>query len=752
MAPDVVAATTLVGGRTESLILSLSFGRAVAALALISLVQTAADAPKAEAQPNTTQGPAADTTTPTGPVSDSGAPAPASDTAPLATPAAPAVTFPAVVQTAGLTDADRSALASALSAAKRGDGSGAQAAAAQISDPTARKLALWATIDFTGEQLSFLQLDQARRDLANWPRAARRQQAAEKVIETSGQGPAAVIAWFGDTEPVSPQGAMALAAAEQLSGKSAAAKDLIRRWWRNREFDADQQRIVLTRFGDLLTQDDHIKRVDTLLYGPQGQALRDMLPLVPADDQALAQARMALRADSSRAAKLVADLPASVADDPGLAVERARFLHNRGLDLDALSLVSHFPLDAPNEAAASRTWTVRRQMINAALRVGDYKLAFQAAAHTGLTMGEDFTAAEFYAGWIALAKLHDPVTADQYFGEIQRVGLSPITQARALYWRGRAADALGEDDVAGAFYRAGGRYTTTFYGQLAAERAGQTSLVLGHDPIPSPADRSRFEGRELVRAVRMLGDLGEREMFRIFVTQIDETLPSATESAQLVDLARAYGDQDLAMKVVRSAAQHGHILPERGYPIRTAPNSPEAPEAAIVFGITRQESGFDPHVRSGAGARGMMQLMPETAHSVARRNGEPYSSAMLDEPDYNMRLGASYLGHMIGDFSGSYVMAAAAYNAGPGRPADWVTYCGDPRASSTDPVDFVECIPFSETRNYVMRVLEATQVYRARLNNGVAPLTLSADLKRGGYSYLARTPSTDPLTTPNATR
>ncbi len=230
-------------------------------------------------------------------------------------------------------------------------------------------------------------------------------------------------------------------------------------------------------------------------------------------------------------------------------------------------------------------------------------------------------------------------------------------------------------------------------------------------------------------------------MFRTFVLQIDETLPSSTESALLVDLARSYSDQDLAMKVVRMAAHNGHVLPERGYPVRSAPSTPGSPEAAIVFGITRQESGFDPHVRSGAGARGMMQLMPETAHAVARRIGEPYSPGRLDEADYNMRLGSAYLGHIISDFSGSYLMAAAAYNAGPSRAIEWVSYCGDPRTSSVDPVDYVECIPFSETRNYVMRVLEATEVYRARMNNGVAHLSLSADLKRGGYSAYALIPS-----------
>jgi soluble lytic murein transglycosylase len=160
-----------------------------------------------------------------------------------------------------------------------------------------------------------------------------------------------------------------------------------------------------------------------------------------------------------------------------------------------------------------------------------------------------------------------------------------------------------------------------------------------------------------------------------------------------------------------------------------------APEPALVLAITRQESGFDPLVRSGAGARGMMQLMPATAAIVARQLGEAHSVDRLSDPVYNMRLGSTYLGSMVNNFSGSYIMAAAAYNAGPGRPAQWVALCGDPRGATTDPLDFIECIPFSETRNYVMRTIETTMVYRARLNGGVAPLTLSSDLKRGGYSY-----------------
>jgi soluble lytic murein transglycosylase len=195
------------------------------------------------------------------------------------------------------------------------------------------------------------------------------------------------------------------------------------------------------------------------------------------------------------------------------------------------------------------------------------------------------------------------------------------------------------------------------------------------------------------------------------------------------------------MKVARAAAQRGFILPQRGYPVRNPPQAMNAPEPSLVLGITRQESGFDPLVRSGVGARGMMQLMPSTAVIVARRIGVSYSPGMLDEPDYNMRLGSSYLGQLVGQFSGSYVMAVAGYNAGPGRPTQWSSFCGDPRGGATDPLDFIECIPFSETRNYVMRVMEGMQVYRAKLNGGSVAITLSSDLKRGAYGYPGAIPA-----------
>ena len=605
-----------------------------------------------------------------------------------------------------------------------------------IQDPLSRKIALWALVDAGAESMSFFELEQARRDLAGWPRAQRRENATEKALVTSGLDAERMIAWFGGRDPQTAEGAMSLAAAYQAAGRTSDASKLIRHWWRNKVFELDAQRGMLARYGALLTTDDHVRRADILLYGPQGPAARDMVALLPYDQQAAAQARIALRSNASNANDLYAALSPTQQAQPGVVFERASYLRRKGLDTLALPLVNQFPAPPPTEDAASTIWRERKQLLVSALKNGDSAGAY-AAANARLKDGADAAESEFFAGWIALTRLKDADRAAAHFARIAEIGSSPITRGRALYWQGRAAEAQGDRIAAQAFYAEGARHITTFYGQLAAEKAGIKEIRLGKDPTITQADRARFEGRELVRAVKTLMAAGARDQVRIFVLYIDDQLPTVEEEALLVDLARNYGDQDLAMRAVRTAAQRGFTLPERGYPLldHLFTPGPGAAETAFVYSISRQESNFDPNARSGVGARGMMQLMPATAAIVARKLGENHSVDRLSDPFYNMRLGSTYLGNMVDNFSGSYIMAAAAYNAGPGRPAQWVTQCGDPRGATTDPLDFIECIPFSETRNYVMRTIETTMVYRARLNGGTTPLTLSSELKRGGYSY-----------------
>lgn len=574
-----------------------------------------------------------------------------------------------------LSASDIALLRQAIDSARRGDVNGARAARDGLTDSLARKVATWALADYDGESIGFFEVDQARRELAEWPRALRRQVAAEKLIETSGKSPTQIVDWFAGAPPQTAQGALALASAYKMLGRSQDAAALIKDWWRNKSFDADTQRAMQARFADILTPDDLVRRADILLYAPQSQAARELVPLLPVEWQQAAAARIALRSNAENAQELAAALPASVANSPGVVFERAAYLRRHNLDNLALALVKDFPRDVDTPEAAKAIWEERRQLVLGAMKVSDFKNAY-AAADSGPSDGVQAAEAEFVAGWIALTKLHDADAAAKHFATIDRVGVTPITRARALYWEGRAAEARHDRKAADQFYEAAAVHKTAFYGQLAAEKLGQR-LVLTGDPIITPADRARFEGRGAVQATRLLYDLGYRDLYRVFVLNLDDILPSSQEEALLVDLARGYGDQELSMKAARGAAQRGFILPQRAYPYLTPPEAPGAAEPAFVLAITRQESDFDPRTRSGAGARGMMQLMPATAQIVARKIGVSYSSSMLDDPDYNMRLGSSFLGQLVDRFSGSYVMAAAGYNAGPGRPTQWVSWCGE---------------------------------------------------------------------------
>ncbi|MBE7217387.1 MAG: lytic transglycosylase domain-containing protein [Caulobacteraceae bacterium] len=636
--------------------------------------------------------------------------------------------------TAAMAPVSDSPLAAALQAVRRGDVNGAQAQASALTDPVARKVVTWALVDQAGAMLSLPQILAADRDLQGWPRETRRRAVVERALALGAPSPTQTIAWFDGREPQTGDGAYALAVALQAQGRQADAVALVRHFWRERSFEADTQARMQARFAGVLSAEDTDRRLENLLYTSNGPALRALTAVVDADHQQLAAARLALRANSSEAPALVAALPASVQNDGGLAFDRARYYRKHNLDVMAVGFLRTTTADPPGPDAAAAVWNERRALMTAALKAGDAQGAYAAASAHGLAPGVDYSEAEFFAGWIALTRLHDPALADRHFAAVQQQGATPTTLSRALYWRGRAAQMRGDAAAAQGFWRDGGAYYTSFYGQLAAEKAGVRTLSLAPDPQPTAADRNQFDGRETVRAARLLSDAGQKELFSTFVLSTAEDVNSPEEAAMLVDLARASGAPGIATRAARVAITRGFYLPQRGWPLLPAPTGAGRPEPAFTLSIVRQESGFDPAIRSGAGARGLMQLMPATAALVARREGVDYAASRLDDPDYNMRLGASYLGGLTGDFSGSYVLAAAGYNAGPGRAAQWASDCGDPRQSSVDPADFIECIPFSETRNYVMRVMESVGVYRARLNGGSAPLTILADLHRGGYA------------------
>ncbi len=628
-----------------------------------------------------------------------------------------------------LSDVEATNLRNAFVAARTGDRARFLEAAAGLRDPEAQRLAAWVFADVSGDRLSFQEIDAGRRDLSGWPRGDKRQALAEKTIATAQYSPAQVAQWFSGAEPSTAEGAVALAGALKDLGRVDEAKALVRRFWRDRAFDPEPQQAMLAAFAPYLTTDDHVRRLDTLLMGSQGPAAQALLALVPPDQQALAQARMDLRSDRAGAWDRALALPASVADDPGLAYEKVHWLRAKNRTDEGFAFLAMLPASAPNEDGQARLYAESRQYFVAALQKGDDRAAYDVMAQRAFPpTGTRAAETAFFAGWIALTRLHDPNAAARHFQAVRAAGQSPLTQARALYWLGRTAEAQGKADLARSRYREGAQYICAFYGQLSAEKAGLKTISLPPDTVLTKADRAAFEARPLVRAARILHQVGEPDLFKVFLRQIAAGASGPEDFALLMDLAREGGEPFEAMMIGRTAATKGVVLTERMYPLLASPPSEGVSDLAFTLAIARQESSFDPRART-ASARGVMMLRPDTARIVAKGMGAPYADSMLWDPDYNLRLGNVYLGQMVSRMGGSYLLAAAAYNAGVNNPPRWLAACGDPRMGG-DPEDFIECVPFGETRDYMMRVMENLQVYRARLAGGIGPLTLTRDLKR----------------------
>lgn len=633
-------------------------------------------------------------------------------------------------QPRALSDADATAFREGLAAARARDIPATRAAMERIGDATARRLVLWALIDTSGAQLTLADLAPAKRDLAAWPRAGSRHSDAEAALDRAMADPATVLAFFDGGAPETAAGAVALAGALEASGRVADAQALVRDWWRTRAFDVDTQNRILARWSGWLTQADHDARLNQLLLGPHGPATRAMAGLASPERRAVAEAVFALRTAYQPDA-IVAGLSPAQAGDPAVVLERVRLLRSSGREAEGFALLAALPPAPTHDAGQDTLWSERRNYFIDALEQRNWQGAYHAMAGHGFPGGERKVDAEFFAGWVALTKLNDPARAEGHFETLRQSSQTPITQGRANYWLGRVAEARGDAATAQARYAEGARHIQSFYGQLSAEKVGVTTLTLPPEVEITDADRARFETLELVRALRILGEAGEMSLFRVFTYQLDDQLTEAADFAQLIDVSRAYGDQFASMMAGRAASQRGIILPERQYPIRIPEQRPGSATLPFTLAITRQESSFDPAVVSSAGARGMMQFLPSTAQGVARRLGMPYAPDRLFDPDYNMTLGSYHLGELMSRFGGSMLLTAVGYNAGPGRPPQWVARCGDPRGGQVDPVDFIECTPFTETRNYMMRVMENHSIYKARLNGGSAPLTLSADIAAG---------------------
>jgi soluble lytic murein transglycosylase len=612
----------------------------------------------------------------------------------------------------------------------KGDVAGLAALAKAAHDQAERLALEWASLRADAHP-SFAALAAFLKAHPTWPSRGWIRDQQEAELAAHPEAPAKVDEFFAGGPPQSSAGKIAAARAGRAMGRDEESARIIRALWREGNFDAPTESVILRDFGASLARADHKYRADRLLYTAYLGAAVRAAALAGPDVLALAEARIeAARAPASAA--LLRAVPPALRDDPGLLFSRVQYARRAGRIYEAAVLLSVAPHDRAALISPDFWWSERKMVARALLDLGEPQLAFEVCAETVRPeTSEAEVDADFHAGWIALRFLNDAPLAAERFALAAEAADAPLSIARAAYWQGRAAEAMGGVEAAKGFYARAASEPIAFYGQLAAKRLGQTRLELRAPKAAAEGDqRDEAVGAVAALYADRLDDLAASLAFDAARRWRDES-----QIAAMAEVVRRFGDAGTQVQFGKLALIRGYPFDAVAFPAAGMPAFvPLAHSADLptVYAVARQESEFIWRSSSWAGAKGLMQMLPSTAALTARSAGVEFDYArLIVDPGFNTRLGAFLLGQLIEDEGGSRELAFAAYNAGPHRVVQWIAAHGDPRDGSTDLVDWIERIPFDETRDYVQRVSENLGVYRQRFaDERPAPPPVSARLAR----------------------
>jgi len=572
-----------------------------------------------------------------------------------------------------------------------------------------------------------------------WPLAETLMKRAEQTLYKNREPADRILSHFAKRQPLSTEGRLALARANIASGNTQAARDLIKKVWNDPTVDAAFEKSVASEFGSLLSAEDHKSRMWRMVYAQESNAAIRNSKRLGSDYQNAAKVAQELLRNITGADKKYDRLPAAMREQLGMKYAMVRYLRKLERYSKARAILATIPNETASLGDADAWWVERRIVARHSVGIrhkDSVKAAYQIARNHGLDTGASAVEGEFLAGWIALRSLDDPEAALRHFTKLEQIAPSRTEKSRAQYWMGRTYSALGNKAKSRAAYEAAAEHSTIYYGQLAREQVG-----LGKVPKdikggqPSAAAIASVDRDEVVRAFKLMVKANATTSLNMFVWSLASRFNSVDEMNAVAALAKKQGGTTMALRLAKAAGQRNIDIDDWAYPTKALPSWKQmgkSVEASLVYGLSRQESEFDPRAGSKVGAQGLMQIMPGTAKLISKQYRMPYEPAkLLGDPAYNVKLGAAHLGDLIADYNGSYVLTLVAYNAGPRRVKEWVAEYGDPRGGKVDPIDWVESIPFQETRQYVQKVLQNTHVYRARLAPGTMR-AMTADLKRGG--------------------
>jgi soluble lytic murein transglycosylase len=620
---------------------------------------------------------------------------------------------------ATLLGADLDAFTRAVLSYKAGDFSAGDQALDGVSKPLARAAAQWAGLRLHPREAGFTRLSRFLSEHPSWPAADWLRQRIEEALYGDKHPDRLIADYFSAAPPRTPAGKLALARVLARRGEPLEVAALIKTLWRDDDFNEALETAARKDFADYIDVADHKYRADRLLYAEKTGAALRIAAHAGKDVLELARAR-ALAANENASDKTFAAVPAALQSDPGLLFARIYTLRHKKKFVEAAALLRTAPREPRLVVDGDAWWVERRLIARKLLDLGQPALAYDLVAQHSARSTNYRIEAEFHAGWIALRFLNDPAKAERHFETILTMAETPIQKSRGAYWLGRAREARATPDAVAqsreAFERAA-LHSTTYYGLLARMRLGVAALHLR--PAPQPATGE--ERDEAVRAVELYFAAGERELAAPLASDAAKALASEAQVAALTEVAQRRREAKISLTLGKLASYRGMAIDDAAFPGFGIPRFASAPGAAsrsIVYAIARQESAFDPKAVSSAGAMGLMQMIASTARHTAQQIGVGFDlKRLVDEPAFNARLGAAHLGMLLDEHKGSYILTFAAYNAGGKRVKEWIDAYGDPRRKDVDPIDWVERIPFSETRNYVQRVIENLVVYREKFDD-----------------------------------
>jgi soluble lytic murein transglycosylase len=634
--------------------------------------------------------------------------------------------------------------------------------AAKISDPAVRAFALWYRYKHNkSSHLDAEAVEQFSLTHPNWPGQDTLREKAETSLFLRDSSPEKITAFFDASPPQTGAGKAALAIVYEKDGKTEQAKALVVSAWKDHRLNEDVEKKILDTFGHMLTHEHHRARIDVLLYPDRSSAAPAALrvaKLLPEAERKKVDARIAVIKRNDNAGKLLEALPdEAVEEDIGLRFNNIQWLR-RTKDKEQRLLAWKLLLDAPLEPNVlldlNEWWIERRVNVRAALNDGHPETAYKIAAKHGLESGDSYIEAEFLAGWVALRYLNKPKTALRHFLALRKAATDSRNIALGEYWLGRTALALGDRGSAIIHFHGAAKYPQYFYGQLGRQALDPrpARLEVTKTPVPTQADIDRFMSRDAVRAMGVACSSRLEWVTPQFFLALSRTLDNAAEVVLLAEFAKLLDRNQIGLRLSKIAFNRDLPMGDYALPVGVMPTYSslveERVDPALVHALSRQESEFNAAAKSPVGASGLMQLMPATARGVARRYKVQYSAARLTNPAYNTQLGEAFLSDLIESYDGSYFLALAAYNAGPGRVKEWMGIYGDPRNPDVDPIDWIERIPFTETRRYVIKIMETLQLYRSRLAGPDGALHLVQDLNRGRRVPSSETASVATLPAP----